>query len=117
MNIFVCLRIYMKYGDLSAEIPKLYVGASSFLSFEVVGIGCACSWWKLVLSPHFNAASSDVSWVWDVQSCWVSPAPPFVLSDLFLQNTVKLVSTQNCLIFTNSMEKWAQSTKQSFENN
>lgn len=44
MNIFVCLRIYMKYGDLSAEIPKLYVGASSFLSFEVVGIGCACSW-------------------------------------------------------------------------
>lgn len=45
MNVFVCLRIYMKYGDLSAEIPKLLcVGASSCLSFEVVGIGCACSW-------------------------------------------------------------------------
>lgn len=35
----------MKYGDLSAEMPKLQrVGAGSFLSFEVLGFGCVSSW-------------------------------------------------------------------------
>lgn len=36
---------------------------------------------------HFSAASSDALSVWDVQSCWVSPPPPFVLNDLFLFRT------------------------------
>lgn len=44
MNVFICLRTYMKYGDLSAEILKLqHVGAGSFLSFEVLGFGCVHS--------------------------------------------------------------------------
>ena len=52
----------MKYRDLSDEILKLLsVDASSFFLFAVVGIGCACFWWKHVLSPHFNAASSNSS--------------------------------------------------------
>lgn len=85
MNVFICLRTYMKYGDLSAEIVVCWCR-----QFPVFWGGWVCLFLFLVKArsfTHFSAASSDASWVWDVQSCWVSPPPPFVLNDLFLFRT------------------------------